>query len=130
MIKSGAFFEYSINENNEYYGVTQEELNRVMQSGKLGVWKMEWKGVISVKKLLPFIKAIFIIAPLEILELRLRQRDGGFHDEQYFAERMEYTREWFKHSDIYDFTVINKEGKLNETVTDVTNYIRQQGLLP
>lgn len=117
-IADGKFVEHSINENNEYYGVTKQELERVINLGKVALWRVDWKGVVNIKSLYPSIPAIYISAPLEILEKRLRSRDTG-KDEQYFEERMAYTREWMKHLDIYDYQVENEEGKLDKAVAKV-----------
>lgn len=118
------FVEYSINENNAYYGVKKEELERVAHSGRVGVWKIDWKGVIAAKRLFPHIPAIFIEAPIEILESRLRNRDKKA-SKKYFEERMSYTREWLKHRDIYDYTIKNEQGKLNEAVQKTREVIKQ-----
>lgn len=125
MIHARGLLEYSVNENDEYYGVTHEELDRVLRSGKVGIWKMDWKGVVSAKKIFPSIRAIFITAPLDVLEARLRRRDGGSHDERYFSERMAYTREWMKHEDVYDIVIVNEESGLAQTVRMVAAYIRR-----
>lgn len=124
-IASDRFIEHSINENDERYGVTREELERVAHSENIGIWKVEWKGVMTAKKLFPDIIALFISAPLAVLENRLRKRDGSEKDETYFRERMAYTREWLKHTDIYDYTIENEEGKLDETVRQVSALIRE-----
>lgn len=123
-IADGKFVEHSINENDEYYGVTKQELERVIHLGKAALWRVDWKGVVNIKSLYPTIPAIYISAPLEILEKRLRSRDAG-RDEQYFQERMAYTREWMKHLDIYDYQVENKEGKLDEAVAEVKAIIEK-----
>lgn len=119
------FAEYSTNENGGLYGVTTAELNRIANKNCIAIWRVDWKGVIAIKKLYPEIKAIYISAPLDILEARLRSRDVG-KDESYFHERMEYTREWLQHLDIYDYIIENKEGKLDETIKQVFRIITEQ----
>jgi len=119
------FIEYSVNENDEFYGVTFEELDRVAHSKNIGIWKMDWKCVVSAKKLFPGIIALFIDAPLEILESRLRKRDTTKTNDDYFLERMEYTREWLKHTDIYDYTIKNEEGELDKSINQVSLIIKQ-----
>lgn len=122
-IRDDAFAEYSTNENGVLYGVSKAELQRISElEHRIGIWKIDWKGVESAKKLFPTIQAIFISAPLEILEERLRSRDS-LKDERYFAERMAYTREWLKHTDIYDYVVENEQGKLDQAIEDVKNII-------
>lgn len=121
-IEDGNFIEWAQHYNDNFYGVTRDEISRVARSGKIGIWKIDYKGVESVKKMYPDIVAIFLISPLEIMAERIRRRDGVA--EEYVQERMEYTKEWLKHTDIYDYTVTNEEGKLTETIAKVANIIR------
>ncbi len=123
-IVAGDFIEYSTNENGGCYGVTRTELERIEKLGGIAVWRIDWKGVETIKKLHPEILAIYISAPIEILEARLRARDTG-KSETYFQERMDYTREWLNHLDIYDYQVENEEGKLDEATGRVKSIIEQ-----
>lgn len=119
----GDFVEWAEQYNGNLYGVTKEEIERVKNSGRLGTWKIEWKGVITAKKTYPEIKSIFITVPnLKILEDRIRRRDGV--SEEYIKERMEYTQEWMQHEDLYDYKVVNEEGKLDEAVKKVAEIIK------
>jgi len=122
----GEFVEWAEQYNGNLYGVTKEEIERVKsagrRTGKVGTWKIEWKGVVTAKKVYPEIPAIFItVSDLKILENRIRRRDGV--SEEYIKERMEYTKEWMKHADIYDYTVVNKEGKLDEAIAKTAEII-------
>ncbi len=121
-IKNNEFVEYAKEYNNNYYGVTHQELERAKKSGKIGIWKIGYKGVKTAKKLFPEIIAIFINAEsLEILEKRIRKRAEV--TDQYVKERLDYTKEWLKHLDMYDYKVINKEGKLDEAVEKIKQII-------
>jgi len=124
-IASGNFVEYSTNENGELYGVTKSELDRIASKNNIAIWRVDWKGVVTIKKLHPEIPAIYISAPIEVLETRLRSRDKE-KNEAYFQERMEYTREWLKHLDIYDYQVENEEDKLEQTIEQVAHIIKQR----
>lgn len=120
---NGEFLEWAEQYNGNLYGVTKEEIERVKNSGKVGIWKIDYKGVISAKKIFPEIKSIFITVPsLDILESRIRRRDGI--SEEYIKERMEYTNEWMQHKDICDYTVVNKEGKLDEAIQKTAEIIK------
>ncbi|MEK7181508.1 MAG: hypothetical protein AAB519_01065 [Patescibacteria group bacterium] len=123
-LKENKFVEYSINENDELYGVTKEEIERVSKLPVTILWKMDWKGVVSVKKLFPEIPSLLITASLSDLEARLRRRDGKEKDETYFTERMNYTREWLTHTDIYDYIIENKEDALDETIAETERIIK------
>ena len=120
-IVEGKFFEWAEQYNGELYGVTFEEIKRVQESGKVGTWKIEYKGVKQAKELIPGIPAIFINAPLDILEKRIRSREGI--SDAYVESRMVYTKEWLQHTDIYDHIVENEEGKLDQTIQKVKEII-------
>jgi guanylate kinase len=122
-IDTGDFFEWTEEYNGKLYGVTKKEIERVKNSEHVGIWKIEYKGVATAKKLIPGIIAIFVtVSDLKILENRIRRRDGVSED--YIRERMSYTEEWMKHADVYDYTVVNEEGKLDEAIQKTAEIIK------
>ncbi len=124
ILEAGNFAEYAQHYNGNFYGVTRDELDRIKKTKAIGIWKIEYKGVITVKKDYPEIPAIFVNAPsLEILERRIRRRDNV--SAEYIKERMGYTKEWLKHLEIYDYKVINEEGKLTEAVEKIVKIIKE-----
>lgn len=123
LIEEKKLFEYAEEYNGNYYGVAHSEINRVKTSGKIGIWKIEYKGVMTAKKLMPGITAIFINAPLEILEKRIRSRSNI--TEKFARERLKYTKQWLKHLDIYDYIVENQEGELDKTINNVAEIIKK-----
>lgn len=122
-IATDAMAEYAQQYNGNFYGVTKAELARITSAGKIGIWKIDYQGVETAKRLFPGIIAIFVTAPLEILEQRIRRRDNL--TETYVAERMAYTKEWLNHTDIYDYTVENEQGKLDEAIRQVCTIIKK-----
>lgn len=124
-IDNGEFFEYAKEYNGKFYGVTNNEIERVKKSGKVGIWKIEYKGVITAKKLIPGIVAIFVNAPsLEVLAQRIRDR-GGITEDQ-IKERLEYTKEWLKHIDLYDYIVVNENKMLEKAINDTRDIILKE----
>jgi guanylate kinase len=123
-IKNDELAEYAQEYNDNFYGVTKKELERISTCGKIGIWKIGYKGVITAKKLFPEIKSIYIAPPsLEILRRRIMRRDNV--SEQYVNERMEYTKEWMKHKSIYNFKVVNEEEKLQKAIKEVADIIKK-----
>lgn len=122
-IASDEFFEWTEEDRGKLYGITKEEINRVVKTGKIVILKIEYHGVITVKKLLPEAKAILITAPLDVIEKRLRSRenDGG---EEFIQARLEYAKGWGENKDIFDFEVENIEGELDKTIEKVINIIQ------
>jgi guanylate kinase len=123
-ITENKFFEWAQQYNDNLYGVTFDEIERVKKCGKIGLWKIEYKGVITAKKLIPDITTIFINAPLDQLEERIRRRDQV--SEEFIKERIAYTKEWLKHKDIYDYEIINENGKLAESIIKVAQIIQNK----
>ncbi len=118
------FFEYAREYNDQFYGVTKKEIKRVVNSGRIGIWKIEYKGVMTIKKLMPEVVSILITVPsLEILRQRILKRGAS---EEFVRERMDYTKEWLKHKDIYDYEVVNYENKLDEAVENVKEIILKE----
>ncbi|MEI7749950.1 MAG: hypothetical protein WCJ25_03010 [Candidatus Moraniibacteriota bacterium] len=117
------FAEWAEEYNGQLYGVTHKELERVASSEKIGLWKIEWKGVMTAKRMFPGIIAIFVTASLESIATRLRKRDNL--SEAYLAERMTYTKEWMHHTDIYDYIIENRDGELEKAVDQAESIIRE-----
>lgn len=123
-IAENKFFEWAQQYNDNLYGVTFEEIERVKNCGQVGIWKIEYKGVMTAKKLMPDIPAIFINAPLDQLEDRIRRRDQV--SEKFIRERIDYTKEWLQHKDIYDYEIMNENGKLAESIQQVAQIIQNK----
>lgn len=122
-ISKDEFFEYA-EQCEDLYGVTKEEIKRVINNGKIGIWKIEYKGVITVKKLMPEVITILIVPPsLEILKQRLLKRGES---KEFIQQRRNYAKEWLKNKDIYDYEVVNYEGKLDEAVKEVRGIILKE----
>lgn len=118
------FVEWAEQYNGNLYGVTKEEIERMKNSDKIGLWKIEWQGVITAKKIYSEIPAIFItVSDLKVLEDRIRRRDNV--TDEYIQERMEYTKEWMKHKDLYDYTVFNEENKLDSAIAQTAEIIKK-----
>lgn len=122
-IIDGKFFEYAEEDRGNFYGVTQEEVARVMASNKVVIWKMDYKGVLTIKKLIPDAKAILLDVPLEVIEKRIRRRDIA--TEEYVKTRLDYAEGWYKNRDKFDYAVKNDEGRLDEAVAAVAKIIEE-----
>lgn len=121
-IKDGNFFEYAIEDNGNYYGGTYDELKRAKKSQKPVIWKIDYKGVIAAKKLIPEAKSIYLYIPPELIEKRLKKRGDP---KEVIESRLEYAKGWYKNEAIFNYKVYNKEGKLEETVKKVATIIRR-----
>ncbi|OJI06888.1 hypothetical protein BK004_01985 [bacterium CG10_46_32] len=109
-------------------GATKKELERVMAlKNKIGIWKMDWKGSQTAKKEYPDALAIFITAEnIDKLIERLKKRGDA---PEYIQSRIEYTKEYYDNKGIYDYEVINEEGKLEQTVDKVIAILKKESYL-
>jgi len=108
------------------YGVTRRELQRVQgMEQTIGIWKIEWHGVKTAKQLIPDILAIMISVP-NIDELVERSLKRGREPEEMITARLEFTKEWLEHKDLYDYEVINERGQLENTINQVIDILRKE----
>lgn len=121
-IKNGELLEYVKKYGEVYYGVTTKEVERVAQSNKIGIWKVDFAGARDLKKRFPELTVIFINAPLADIERRIRKRDRP--TEEYLQARLDHIREWLPKS-IYDFKIENEDGKLQENIKKVAEIIQK-----
>ena len=124
-IENGEFIEHSQNENGAHYGVQEMHLRDAFQRGKKIIWKVDWKGVLNIKKIFPEIKSVCIMASLETLTKRVRVRERTSYPESYFQERLEYAKDYFNHLDIYDYVIWNEDGQLKTSSEKFTGALKE-----
>jgi guanylate kinase len=120
-IEENKFFEYALEDNGNYYGGTFSELERVKKSKKPVIWKIDYKGVLNAKKIIPEAKSILIHIPIELIRSRLEKRGES---PETITSRIEYSRGWYNNENIFDYKITNEEGKLEKTVKQVAKIIK------
>jgi guanylate kinase len=73
-VKAGEFLEYVDYVSDHRYGTLRSELERIRDEGRVPVFELETEGALRVRETMPGTVTIFIDAPLEELERRLRER--------------------------------------------------------
>ena len=125
MIKQNKFVEWA-QVYGDYRGCTCEELERAKKSGRIAVWKVDLQGVITIKRKFPDALAIHIKPPsLEVAVERIKKRGK---DKPYQIEARKRRIAYYlklENDKQFDYIVINKEGKLAETVDKVEQIIRK-----
>lgn len=124
MIEAGEFFEWVVEDDDNYYGTTKKEIERIQKSDKVGIWKTEYKGAIKAKEILPGAISIFIHIPLELVERRLKKRDN--YSQEFIQGRIEYAKGWYENQEKFDYTVNNIEGELDQTIEKVVKIIKNE----
>ena len=125
MIKADEFIEWD-EHYGAYYGLPYKELERVKKTGKIVLLKTEMRGALTIKKKIPLAITIFIKPPsLRAALNRLKKRKERV---EVIKKRTEEIRNYLKSKNDhkFDYVVINKEGKLGETVEKVRKIIEEK----
>jgi len=129
LINADEMAEWARVDNDRLYGATKKEIQRVkLLKNKIGIWRIEYKGVKFIKKRIPDILTI-LIEPPDIHALLDRVRKRGDKNEKEIQERLEYSKEFLKHKNLYDYAVINEEGKLDQTINKVIDILKKEGFV-
>ncbi len=128
MIKAGELIEWA-DVYDSLRGATKKEIARLLKLNRPILWKIDWQGVRAVKKIFPKAIAIFITVPnYKVLELRLINR--GQDSLAEIKKRKAFTENWLKKKSLYDYRVINRQGKLEQTVLEVIKIIKREDKKP
>lgn len=123
MIKDNELVEWAI-VYGDYRGCTRREIARLQKKKLPILWKVDWQGVKTIKRAIPQAISIFIAPPsYDVLEKRLIKRDSD--SLKTIKARAKHTKEWLKHKHIYDYVVVNQQGKLPTTIKKVQQIIKK-----
>jgi guanylate kinase len=108
-IKLGHFIEYQAVYNN-YYGTTYESIKEINDMGKDAILEIDYKGMLSIKSVLPNAISIYILPP-NIKELEKRLLNRGQDEKEVIRRRISEASHELKFSRFSDFTIINDQFK-------------------
>ncbi len=101
-----------------YYGVPKEEIEPVLNKGKDVIIKVDVQGAATLKHLYPEAIAIFLMPPSKAeLVRRLKLRHS--QSKADFKQRLKTAAEEIKNLPLFDYVVINRKNKLDETVAQI-----------
>jgi guanylate kinase len=106
-LAEGDFLEYHVFPWGQRSGTLFSELDRIAAAGDVPLLELELNGSLVVKDLLPGALTIFIDAPLEELERRLRERATESAGE--IEDRIALAGEQRALADMFDFVVENDD---------------------
>jgi guanylate kinase len=127
-IEAGNFFEWSI-VHDEFKGVRGDILGDTLRSHKIVIVKPDPQGMRIIRSQLPEVLTIFIMPPsIEALERRLDHR--GTETPEQRAVRLRNAVIEMAAAPEYDYVVVNKDGKLEQTVDEIAKIIRKESKKP
>ena len=121
MVEADSFLEWAP-VRNKMFGTPKKAVDDIFQKGKIPLLKIDVRGAKKVSEKIGDVLMIFIL-PENLDQLRARMIKKGFSEEQTKI-RWQETEDELKESKNYDFRVMNRRGKLNETVMAVAKIIK------
>jgi guanylate kinase len=106
-IESDDFLEHVVYVSGHRYGTLRSELERIRAQGHVPLLELETEGALDVKAKEPGAVTIFISAPVDELERRLRERATESTGE--IGERIALAREQLQQADSFDYVVENDD---------------------
>jgi guanylate kinase len=105
-VEAGEFLEWVDYVGNRY-GTLRSEIERLRGEGKAPLLELETEGALRVKRREPDAVTIFVTAPVEELERRLRAR--ATESSGVIEERIETARRQLLQRDEFDYVVENDD---------------------
>jgi guanylate kinase len=115
------FLEYHVFPWGQRSGTLLSEIERIGDEGKVCVLELETEGALRVVDRIPDAVTIFVTAPIEELERRLRDRATESAGE--IGERIRVAREQLEVADRFDFRVENHD--LDRAVGELSELVRR-----
>ncbi len=106
-IESSAFLEHVKYVSGKRYGTLRSEIQRVADDGRVCVLELELDGALHVQRDVPGSVTLFIAAPVEELERRLRERATESTGE--IGDRIELARHQLEQAHRFRYMVRNDD---------------------
>jgi guanylate kinase len=121
-IKAGKILEYNLYADN-YYGTEKEVFETTIKKYPVVFTNIDYHGKQNLDRLnIPHLSIFLIPESLEILENRIKRR-GDVIPEQ-LKKRLETAKNELKQANIFDYQIVNHEGKLDETAEEIAKIIK------
>jgi guanylate kinase len=117
MIERRELLEWA-NVYGNWYGVPKEPVKRALDGGQDTIIKVDIQGATTIKKILP--QAVFIfLMPLSKNELLTRLKERDTESETELALRLKTAEEEIKKLAMFDYVVVNKQGQIEQVVSQI-----------
>mgnify|MGYP001068325936 CR=1 FL=1 len=124
MIEQGELLEYAI-VYNDYKGIPKQQVRDALASGKDVVMRIDVQGAATIRELSPGALLIFLTTDTEDeMVNRLRQRKS--ETPEGLRLRIATARQELKRVGEFDYVVVNREDRLDETVDIISAIIQAE----
>jgi guanylate kinase len=119
-VARGDFLEHVTYVSGQRYGTLNSEVDRIRSQGRSCVLELETQGAKDVESKRPETVSIFITAPIEELERRLRERATESAGE--IGERVALARQQMEEAHEFDHVVVNDDlGQATERLAAIVS---------
>ena len=106
----------------QYKGVGKDQVRRALASGQDVMMRLDVQGAATIRRLVPDAVLIFLAADSEE-ELTARLRARRTESEDALRTRLQNARQEMARIDEFDYIVVNRDGRLTETVQTIMSII-------
>ncbi len=126
--EAGRILEYTYIENRDtYYGSYGPDLQKKIAEGRVVIVNPDIVGTTYYKE--HFNATTIFIAPesVDVLMRRIRARSPEMSEEEIAHRRENAEREMSEEQSLYDYVVVNVDGKLDEAVDAIVEILNKEG---
>ena len=120
-VGAGEFLEWVDYVGNRY-GTLRAEIDRIQREGGVPLLELELDGALTVKDVMPNAVTVFVDAPLEELERRLRERATESSGE--IQVRLDLARKQQEHRGRFDYAIVNDD--VERAAGELTEIVRRE----
>ena len=121
MIAEGELLEHAL-VYGQHKGVPRTHVRQALNSGLDVILRLDVQGTATVQRLIPETLTVFLAPPsVEILISRLCRRAGDSPEQ--IERRLLIALDEMRRLDEFKYAVVNREGRLDDTVRDVVSII-------
>jgi guanylate kinase len=124
MIESDELLEFAY-VYNDYKGIPKSQVRKALDSNMIVIMRLDVQGASTIRKLCPEALLIFLTTrDEEELVRRLRARNTDSHEE--ISMRIAMARREFNRLDEFDYVLVNREHRLDDTVDSILAIINAE----
>jgi guanylate kinase len=119
-VARGDFLEHVTYVSGQRYGTLRSEVDRIAAKGRIAVLELETEGALNVAEEIPTAVTIFVTAPVQELERRLRERATESAGE--IGERLDLAADQLTQAGSFGHVVANDE--IERAVDELESIVR------
>jgi guanylate kinase len=123
-IQKGEFIEHAM-VYDDYKGMPRSQVEEALKSSKDVIAKVDVQGAATLRRLYPQAVVIFI-TPSTVEEWYNRLKRRNTETEESLKTRVETAKNELSQIDLFDYIVVNAEGKIENAVDDIIDIINAE----